>query len=650
MPRQKVPPPEVTNRKNLLHKEPSVINNEMIVSSLEKLLPSGDEGKIANLSHMTSLTKLQLCNNILTKIEKLDTLVNLVWLDLSFNSIRKIENLGSLKKLECINLHRNLITHIENMDNQLRLEIFIISSNGVRTFDQIQYLRRFVRLRSVNFDGNPITNDLHYRAYSVALLPQITLLDYVRITNGERASSERQFGDRLAKIAAADEKLRRRASVVEADEAVRATYALAFVDGFDEDEFWKDMYDQDSDGKVVLMIGDTDDLQSMYHELFRRASRDLFDKGMVNYSMRENEIKAFNIAIKEEKNVVTAKGRKLTEEFVQWSKEAVRTMRGWVNLIDDLEREVGSTNVEKYPEDKQMGLHEQISEVNQELDRALRELVTAWLEQLRGYFGVLRDIQLQFNDRIVEDLVTYGNFRLSDTSLPENYHYLLQDKEALGALVQASHENHNTFIDMKEERMVSELKKWMDNAVTGLGRDETHRNRMRVSEISHFIDIHRKVLEDKHIINYATCYVPETRADQKQVSEEEEENSDSWEFKLSKIRISNTLLNLAKLDANAALGKGSVASGDTRKSIKEQPRASAGGTLEIKKSIAVPVDPKKSGGDVKKSIPGEAKQSVPSDVKSAPGNMKKSSSAKDVKKSDSGGKPEKKSVSITEPD
>ena len=48
MPRQKVPPPDVTNRKNLLHKEPSVINEQMIVSSLDVLLPPGDEGKVSH--------------------------------------------------------------------------------------------------------------------------------------------------------------------------------------------------------------------------------------------------------------------------------------------------------------------------------------------------------------------------------------------------------------------------------------------------------------------------------------------------------------------------------------------------------------------------------------------------------------------------
>ena len=136
-------------------------------------------------------------------------------------------------------------------------------------------------------------------------------------------------------------------------------------------------------------------------------------------------------------------------------------------------------------------------------------------------------------------------YRLSDTNIPENLHHLLQDKEALGAVIQASHENHNAFVDSKEEGMVSSLKKWLDHRVTSLSRDENHRNRLRVSEISHFVDYHRKILDDKHITPYVTCFLPEVRGDQVQPVEEEEEEEQK-ELHLSRMRISSTLLNLTK--------------------------------------------------------------------------------------------------------
>lgn len=49
--------------------------------------------EIDNLKGMDNLTKLQLDNNIITKIKGLETLKQLKWLDLSFNSIETIEGL-----------------------------------------------------------------------------------------------------------------------------------------------------------------------------------------------------------------------------------------------------------------------------------------------------------------------------------------------------------------------------------------------------------------------------------------------------------------------------------------------------------------------------------------------------------------------------
>jgi hypothetical protein len=41
-----------------------------------------------------------------------------------------------------------------------------------------------------------------------------------------------------------------------------------------------------------------------YRELFRRATKDIFEKGMKVYELRQNEIKAYNAAIKDEMDKV----------------------------------------------------------------------------------------------------------------------------------------------------------------------------------------------------------------------------------------------------------------------------------------------------------------------------------------------------------
>ena len=77
-------------------------------------LPSTDILKIDNLWEFTSLTKLQLDNNIIEKIEGLDVLVNLIWLGksiletvffLNFQTYRerKIENKDlAIKKVSSV--------------------------------------------------------------------------------------------------------------------------------------------------------------------------------------------------------------------------------------------------------------------------------------------------------------------------------------------------------------------------------------------------------------------------------------------------------------------------------------------------------------------------------------------------------------------
>ena len=81
----------------------------------------------------------------------------------------------------------------------------------------------------------------------------------------------------------------------------------------------------------------------------------------------------------------------------------------------------------------------------------------------------------------------------------------MKDKELLSAALQQSHENHIAFIDNSEEQMVAALKSWLDTATVDLTRDEVERNRLRVSEISHFADYYRNLLDEKRITQFVTC-------------------------------------------------------------------------------------------------------------------------------------------------
>ncbi|CAJ0915037.1 unnamed protein product [Ranitomeya imitator] len=134
--------------------------------------------KVDNLWQFHNLTKLQLDNNIIEKIQGLDTLVHLVWLDLSFNNIEVIEGLSALTKLEDLCLYNNRISALENMDSLKNLQVLSIGNNNLTSLENLIYLRRFKHLRTLNLSGNPLSEDEHYKLFLAAHLPDLVYLDF----------------------------------------------------------------------------------------------------------------------------------------------------------------------------------------------------------------------------------------------------------------------------------------------------------------------------------------------------------------------------------------------------------------------------------------------------------------------------------------
>uniref|UniRef100_A0A670JUX4 Dynein regulatory complex subunit 3 n=1 Tax=Podarcis muralis TaxID=64176 RepID=A0A670JUX4_PODMU len=177
--------------------EPNVIDDEMLQKAVEEQGPQEEAGllakkeasiskmswrynilKIDNLWQFKNLTKLQLDNNIIEKIEALDTLVHLVWLDLSFNNIEVIEGLDALVKLQDLSLYNNRISKIENLDTLQELQVFSIGNNNIQTLENVIYLRQFQNLRTLNLTGNPVCENEVYSAFIAAYLPDLVYLDF----------------------------------------------------------------------------------------------------------------------------------------------------------------------------------------------------------------------------------------------------------------------------------------------------------------------------------------------------------------------------------------------------------------------------------------------------------------------------------------
>lgn len=108
--------------------------------------------KIDNLWAFENLTRLQLDNNIIERIENIGELdcqtkltpilsgflKNLKWLDLSFNNITVIEGLDGLHKLSDLTLFNNRISTIEGLDDLVgSLNVLSIGNNNLNVLEDV---------------------------------------------------------------------------------------------------------------------------------------------------------------------------------------------------------------------------------------------------------------------------------------------------------------------------------------------------------------------------------------------------------------------------------------------------------------------------------------------------------------------------------
>lgn len=150
---------------------------------------------------MDELVKLQLDNNIITKIQGLESLTKLRWLDLSFNMIEKIEGLDNLRLLEDLSLFSNRITKIEGLNNLEKLNVLSVGSNNIESLeDAVKYLhglRNNLEVLKIIKNGFKEVGEKEYKGRIIAYLPQLKYLDYELIEAKEREKAETDYKTEL---------------------------------------------------------------------------------------------------------------------------------------------------------------------------------------------------------------------------------------------------------------------------------------------------------------------------------------------------------------------------------------------------------------------------------------------------------------------
>lgn len=138
----------------------------------------------ANLSQLTSCTKLSLSSNSIEKISNLHGLRNLRILSLSRNQIKCLSGIEAVgETLQELWMSYNLIEKLKGVNSLKKLTVFYINHNLIKDWTEIQRLTDISTLRELSMIGNPLeerhSNDGDWQELMGQKLPQLKQLDNV---------------------------------------------------------------------------------------------------------------------------------------------------------------------------------------------------------------------------------------------------------------------------------------------------------------------------------------------------------------------------------------------------------------------------------------------------------------------------------------
>lgn len=133
--------------------------------------------------------KIAVIENLAATQDQFDSI------DLSDNEIRKVECMAVLRRLNQLLLNNNRITRIsEGLGRALpKLESLILTNNQLATLTELEPLAGVPTLTALSLVDNPVTKVKDYRAFVIAMLPRLKVLDYRRVKLAEREAAEAAF-------------------------------------------------------------------------------------------------------------------------------------------------------------------------------------------------------------------------------------------------------------------------------------------------------------------------------------------------------------------------------------------------------------------------------------------------------------------------
>ncbi|KAF5304098.1 hypothetical protein FQA39_LY01883 [Lamprigera yunnana] len=519
--------------------EPQVINSAMLVKCIDEQAPPGEAGRlqreegtpfdeveklrlefqrILRIDHvwmLTALTKLSLSNNLIEKIDNLEALVNLKDLDLSFNKITKIENLDTLVNIEILSFFENRICVIENLEHMKKLLIFSIGQNQIEDRNNVIYLRQFPFLQSVNMERNPCADADDFVQFVVTMLPKITYYQYKLVEASNREYGQEKYEQLLMYVYAEEKKRKIVEDKILAEINEAELHVGSFVEFLGTDHLFNQMFENDKDGKALLNLSkDCQERYENYKEQFCKYTLEIFDMGQVQYRIRKKEVDQFFECINNAKQKSQQESIDKMEGFLLKKTDMFAKVKQLEdsynnNMITDEECfemiQVVSDeyndllhNIWKDLMKLELTLYEQMEEVISVFEQTVTEMINNFIENSQSYFTEMRASEAIYHEILhneANEFLTQCALK-EGTPIPEELVEMMSDRDNLINSLGATHEMHNTIIDNREDTLVSKARNWLNALVTSLTKNEIVRNRSKVLEINHFLDIQREEFED----------------------------------------------------------------------------------------------------------------------------------------------------------
>ncbi|CAN8011885.1 unnamed protein product, partial [Ixodes pacificus] len=156
--------------------------------SLRVLLLSGNRiEEFSGLETLTSLEILSASNNLIKSARGLEGLKELCILNLSSNQVSCLgSELSRLTQLTELYVEKNKVTSIDCLQELPNLKKLFLSNNFIKSLDDAANLMSCPSLLHLSLKGCPVTRLQGYRQALLTGLPQLKYLDYSFITEEER--------------------------------------------------------------------------------------------------------------------------------------------------------------------------------------------------------------------------------------------------------------------------------------------------------------------------------------------------------------------------------------------------------------------------------------------------------------------------------